>query len=261
MLYDKQKQLIMTKYIFFFISFCVATTTQAQLRIAVESGLVFNQYNDVRTPNGDNDKGTFYSLTNDFKAADFNSFIRAELTYTIIDRHAIQLTAAPLQVSYSSFKDQTIDFAGKVFSGDDIDGRYEFNTYRLSYRYNIVRKPKIRFGLGASLLMRDARIALTQGNVTADDTDLGFVPLISFELKYMPIEKLAFLLKGDALVGPQGRAEDVFLGATYKILDPLEIKLGYRIIEGGANVDQVYNFALFHIVDIGLVYTFDFTKK
>jgi len=41
----------------------------------------------------------------------------------------------------------------------------------------------------------------------------------------------------------------------YNILDDnLQIKVGYRVLEGGANVGQVYNFALFHFVDFGIEY-------
>ena len=136
-------------------------------------------------------------------------------------------------------------------------GLYEFNTYRAGYRYRFVQKPKLIFDVGLSLLVRDARIAISQNDLTADDTDLGFVPLISFNLNYSATEKLSLLLKGDALVGPQGRAEDIFGGILYDIIpDDLELKLGYRFIEGGADVDQVYNFAYIHFADIGLVYTF-----
>jgi hypothetical protein len=234
---------------------------QAQLRIGLESGIAFNQYNDVRTPNGGSAPGTFFSLSNDFRPQILNPFVRVELSYTIIDRHDIQLTAVPLQLKYNSYKNQLIDFAGQTFSGDDITGYYKFNTYRLSYRYNIVRKEKIRFGIGLAVLLRDARIALEQGTKVAEDTDLGVVPLISFNLIYSPIDKLSIILKGDALVGPQGRAEDIFLGITYDLVDALELKAGYRIIEGGASVEQVYSFAFFHFVDVGLVYTFDFTKN
>lgn len=237
-------------------------TIQAQLRVGIESGFVFTQYNDVRSPNGNgiDDKGTYFSLYNDFDPVPINPFFRAEVSYTIVGRHDIQLTAAPLQLRYNSFQNNTIKFAGKVFAGDDIVGTYKFNTYRLSYRYNIVNKEKIKFGLGAAVLLRDARIALQQGSKVADDTDLGVVPLLSFNLIYMPTEKFAILLKGDALVGPQGRAEDIFLGITYNVWNNLHIKAGYRVIEGGADVEQVYNFAFFHFADVGLVYTFDFNK-
>jgi hypothetical protein len=40
------------------------------------------------------------------------------------------------------------------------------------------------------------------------------------------------------------------------IKDNLKLRTGYRIIEGGADVEQVYNFSLIHFASIGLVATF-----
>jgi len=130
-----------------------------------------------------------------------------------------------------------------------------FNTYRFSYRYRIVDRPKFLFDLGASLLVRDAAISISQGSKFQDNTDLGFVPLVSLYSEYQFNPKIQAILKGDALVGPVGRAEDFFLGLQYSPIENLGIKAGYRLIEGGADVDQVYNFAYFHFGSIGLTYT------
>jgi len=59
-----------------------------------------------------------------------------------------------------------------------------------------------------------------------------------------------------AEVGTQGRAEDVLIAATYKLSDNLGVRAGYRILEGGADNDEVYNFALFHFASVGISYTF-----
>lgn len=240
------------------IIFCLLTfSTQAQLRIGVESGIIFSQYNDVRVPNGDQDQGTLFSFDDDFSQILPAGFLRVELSYLINERHTIELTAAPLVLEFENSTLDAINFAGQTFMGQGINGRYEFNTYRASYRYRIVQRSKLTFDLGLSLLVRDARIAITQDDMVADDTDLGFVPLVSFNLNYAATDKLSLLLKGDALVGPVGRAEDIFGGILYDIIkDDLQFKLGYRFIEGGADVDQVYNFAYIHFVDAGLVYTF-----
>ena len=69
-------------------------------------------------------------------------------------------------------------------------------------------------------------------------------------------EKIGILFEGDALAAPQGRAEDVLLAGTYKFSDHFLFRLGYRILEGGADNDEVYNFALFHYASAGLTYTF-----
>lgn len=43
-----------------------------------------------------------------------------------------------------------------------------------------------------------------------------------------------------------GRAEDVALKLRYRLNDRLSVAGGYRTVEGGANVDEVYNFAWLH---------------
>ncbi|MFZ1845950.1 MAG: hypothetical protein WAU12_03520, partial [Saprospiraceae bacterium] len=62
--------------------------------------------------------------------------------------------------------------------------------------------------------------------------------------------------EGDALAAPQGRAEDVLLAVTYKFSDNLMTHLGYRILEGGADNDEVYNFSLIHYASVGVLYKF-----
>ncbi len=234
----------------------LAIQVNAQLRLSLESGYVSTQYNDVRAPNGDQAPGTLFSLSDDFDDGGSGYFLRGEIAYLIASKHMLELTAVPLTIEYQSSTGTPILFKGSTFAGEDVDGQYQFNTYRVSYRYRLVDKSKVTFDLGASLLVRDARIALTQGPVTEEDTDLGYVPLVSFELNYNAADRLAFMLKGDALVGPVGRAEDIFAGLLYDIIDDqLQIKAGYRVIEGGADVDQVYNFAFFHFADLGIVYT------
>lgn len=249
-------RLIMKYFSLFLFLFCLPLLAPAQLRISLESGLTFSQYNDVQVPNGDVAAGTRFSLSDDFTPDQAQPFLRLELAYLIKQRHMIELTAAPLILQFQNSTLDSINFAGTTFSGVGIDGRYEFNTYRASYRYRFIQKPKFTLDAGLSLLVRDARIALSQNDLLADDVDLGFVPLISFELQYRPTDKLSIMLKGDALVGPQGRAEDIFGGLLYTLLqDRLQLKAGYRFIEGGADVEQVYNFAFIHFVDLGLVLT------
>lgn len=227
----------------------------AQIQLSVESGLVSTQYNEVRVPNGDINSGTLFSLNDNFSQKHPSPFFRAELLYRLANKHTFEITAVPLSIDYQNANLETFDFAGVTFSGDNINGRYEFNTYRASYRYRILAKNKVSLDIGASLLVRDARIAITQGTTEVDDTDLGYVPLVSFEFMYHPSNNFSVLVKGDALVGPVGRAEDIFVGILYPFTEHFSAKAGYRVIEGGADVDQVYNFAFIHFANFGLVYT------
>ncbi len=57
------------------------------------------------------------------------------------------------------------------------------------------------------------------------------------------------------MAAPQGRAEDVLIAATYKLSVKVALKTGYRILEGGADNDEVYNFSLFNYALVGLSIT------
>jgi predicted porin len=69
-------------------------------------------------------------------------------------------------------------------------------------------------------------------------------------------ERFGFLLQGDALLAPQGRAEDIHAAVTYQIDESIRIRGGYRILEGGAKNDKVYGFSLFHYAAFGVSYAF-----
>jgi hypothetical protein len=63
---------------------------------------------------------------------------------------------------------------------------------------------------------------------------------------------MSLCLGGYALAAPQGRVEEVIISATFSLTDHFELKAGYRILEGGADNDEVYNFALFNYASVGL---------
>ena len=50
----------------------------------------------------------------------------------------------------------------------------------------------------------------------------------------------------DGLAGGPGRAFDTSLKFGYDLNDRWQVTLGYRTLEGGADVDSVYNFAWLH---------------
>jgi hypothetical protein len=82
------------------------------------------------------------------------------------------------------------------------------------------------------------------------------VPLLNFRVLWQLTEEWGVLLEGDAAAAKQGRAEDVLLALQYRLSDRLLLRAGYRILEGGADVEEVYNFALVHYLGVGVTYTF-----
>lgn len=110
--------------------------------------------------------------------------------------------------------------------------------------------------MGFSGKIRDAEITLRNESVRASKTNVGFVPLINFRLYWQMHDQFGLLFRGDALAAPQGRAEDVLLAGTYLFSDQIQLRCGYRILEGGADNDEVYNFTMLHYATFGLSYTF-----
>jgi len=236
-----------------FLTFFLKTSVNAQANFDFETGAVFTGYNDVRIPGN---QGTFLSFKDDLiPKTEF--FYRIRLNYTIKSRHTLSLLYAPLETTSEGSVLNDIFFEGIVFPANtELTSTYKFNSYRLTYRYDIVNKPKIVFGLGLTAKIRDAKIALSTPGITSEKTNVGFVPIINFRLHWKMDDKFGILLDGDALAAPQGRAEDVLIAATYKLSDNIGLRAGYRLLEGGADNDEVYNFALFHYASVGFTVSF-----
>jgi hypothetical protein len=235
------------------ILFLGAATAKAQAFLDFELGLVSTGYNNVRIPG---DEGTRFSLKDDLKPGS-GFFYRVRLGYTIASRHTLSLLYAPLQVSSAGSVPNDILFEGVLFpANSDLDAIYKFNSYRLTYRYDLVKRNRLEFGMGFTAKIRDARIALSSPGLQSEKTNVGFVPIVNFRLLWNMNDHVGLLFEGDALVAPQGRAEDVLLALTYAVTDRIGIRAGYRILEGGADNDEVYNFSLFHYASAGLSFSF-----
>ncbi len=240
----------------FLISTCFATimsfnvsSLKGQASFDLETGAVATGYNDVRIPG---DQGTLFSFKDDL-ISKTEFFYRLRASYTIKSRHTLSLLYAPLETVSTGKVNFDIFFEGVTFPANtDLEGTYKFNSYRLTYRYEIVLKPKFEFGLGFTAKIRDASIALSSAASQSEKVNVGFVPIINFRLLWKPAEKFGILLEGDALAAPQGRAEDVLIAVTYKVSDRLGLRAGYRILEGGADNDEVYNFTLFNYASAGI---------
>jgi hypothetical protein len=70
----------------------------------------------------------------------------------------------------------------------------------------------------------------------------------------MSLMILHYGLRGDGLAGGPGRAFDLFLGGKFPVLENFHIKGGYRFLEGGADVSEVYNFTVVNFVVLGLIW-------
>ena len=216
--------------------------------LEAESGGAFSSYNDVRIPG---DTGTLFSIQD--LGNNLSLFLRLRATWEINGDHSLALTAAPLRLDASGFLDQAVNFAGKTFAqGDLVDADYRFDTYRFTWRYTLLDKPDWIVKIGLTGLLRDAAISLRSGTTFAESKNTGFVPLISFRVQWFVGDGFSLLLDGDALAAPQGRAEDVLLALQYSIGGRYLFHAGWRFIEGGADNDKVYTFAMIHMLSLGV---------
>ena len=225
----------------------------ARWSVDVEAGPVFSGYNDVRVPG---DTGTLFSLTKDLHARTALGF-RARVNKTFGDRHWVSVLVAPLRVESRGALDRDVLFAGTPFDAgnEELKALYRFDSYRLTYRYGLVRARRFRLDLGLTAKVRDAEIRLRYAIVRlegASKTNTGFVPLISFRADWQLGPRVGLVLDGDALGVPQGRAEDVTAALRIGFGDRVDARVGYRVLEGGSDVDEVYGFALFHYVVAGV---------
>src|SRR5438309_144419 len=125
-----------------FLTFFLKISVSAQSIIDFETGTVFTGYNNVRIPG---DVGTYFSLKDDLKA-NAQIFYRVRASYVIKSRHTLSLLYAPLETKSEGSVANDIFFEGVSFpASTQLVGKYKFNSYRLTYRYDIVHKPTIVF--------------------------------------------------------------------------------------------------------------------
>lgn len=226
----------------------VGGAADARFTADVETGLVFSGYNDVRIPG---DSGTLLSLSKELET-EMSAFFRLRLGYRIGQNHSMTLLLAPLRLSGEGQVDRPVFFEDHEFPPNTLlKSTYRFDSYRLGYRYMVYDTPEIQFALGVTAKIRDASIKLEGDSQTAEKTNTGFVPLASFMARWRPARSVSLLLDGEALAGPQGRAEDILLAVEYRPSRVAGLRIGYRILEGGADVDEVYNFTLINYLVLG----------
>jgi hypothetical protein len=228
------------------------SSANAQTQFDLETGPLFTARNDVRIPG---EGGTLFSLKDDL-IAETKGYVRIRLGHTFNEAHTLSLLYAPLRIESMGSIDQDVFYNGTTFPADTpLTGTYQFNSYRLTYRYLFIHDPTLVFGLGLTAKIRDANIVLASADATVERTSFGIVPLPNFLLWWKYHEDWGLLFEGDAYAGPGGRAIDVQLAATYEVVENLNLRLGYRTLDGGAGNTRVYGFARFHYAAAGITYS------
>lgn len=233
------------------LTFIVTSAANAQFWVDAESGLVLGTpYNRISRPNTG---GTQFDLGKENFEIQPIAFFRGRIGYTWKDRHTVTALYAPLTATYKGQFNQAVTFNGLNFSPEQpITAKYQFNSYRLTYRYGLVRREKFRLDVGFTGKIRDADVRLIFADQDTHFSNVGFVPLLNLVIEYRPTYRWRVILEADALAGGPGRAEDVFLGLNYQVAPKLGIRAGYRVVEGGADVESVYNFTWINYASVGV---------
>ena len=230
------------------------SASEAVWRVTLETGPVWFSRNDARIPNDGN--GDRFDVT-DLTGSGPDAYLRLGFEYDWDERHTVTGLYAPLRTYGTSVPGEEIRFAGETFSADaPLKATYKFNTYRLGYRYRFLDTARWRVRAGVTVLVRDANIRLSQGDTTADDPDLGLVPLLAFDATRYLGNGWSLEFDVEGLGAPQGRAIDAAVSLQYDWSDRVTGRIGYRTLEGGADNDSVYTFAWAHYGIAGLQYRF-----
>lgn len=219
-----------------------AQTTPAIPRFSalVEGASLWLARNDVRIPP---DTGTEFSIV-DLIGTGPTAAGRVEVTTGLASRHELRFVYAPIEISGTGVPPEAIAFAGQVFApGVATEADYQFTSYRGTYRYTFYAGDRWQWQIGFTGFVRDARIALRQAGVSAEDTDVGFVPLAHVRGRAALGPRVRLTVEADGIASPQGRAFDVAAMLDVNVTPWWFIGGGYRTVEGGADVDSVYNFA------------------
>jgi hypothetical protein len=209
----------------------------------LETGLASSSYNDVAIPG---QTGTRFSLTDELEARP-GAYYRFQAVARLSERHALRVLYAPLTLAASGTLPQSAYFDDVSFPANTpLEARYQFNSYRLSYRYSLWRDCRNEVALGFTGKIRDARVSVVGGGQAAEYSNVGFVPLLHLLGRWQLHSAWGAYVEIDALGAPQGRAEDVLVSLEYYPSPRVTLRAGYRMVEGGADNDKVYTFTWIH---------------
>lgn len=232
------------------VTFCLAAAgawageagNPRRFRLDVEMGPSWQSRNDVRIPGVG---GTLLALDEFDKGPFF--FQRVSAWYRFNERHALRALYAPFEVTVRGTPAAEVAFDGETFpGGEPLDATYQFNSYRLAYLYTPRPGGRWDVTFGFSAKVRDARVALAGASRTHEYDNVGFVPLLLARVEVRLAPRWDGLLDVEALAAPQGRAEDATLQLWYRLSDGMDLGVGYRMVEGGADNDKVLTFAWLH---------------
>ncbi len=164
--------------------------------------------------------------------------------WNINDQDKIRILFSPFTTKATVLVATDVSFMEETFvAGTPIDVSYTFNSYRVSYIRTWNHKTNFRSHFGFTGKIRDAAIKLSNGLVSKERANVGFVPLLNGGLDYNLNSNWIFVLDVDAAAASQGRAIDGAIEFDYLGFDSYRVGFGYRVLDGGVNTQSNLNFS------------------
>jgi hypothetical protein len=231
-----------------------AQDTPGRFRLWVEAGPARQTRNDVQIPN--DASGTRFSIADAVGSGPFGS-VRVDFSWALNDRQDLRFLVAPLGYEASAALPGDVSFNGASFSGArPATITYRFDSYRATWRYTVHEDEAWVVKLGATAKIRDAEIAVEQDGVSSSKTDVGLVPLFHSYAERRLGQRSRLILDLDALAAPQGRAVDFSAQVSFDVGRSLNLAGGWRVVDGGADNETVYNFARFNYATVSAMWRF-----
>jgi hypothetical protein len=160
---------------------------------------------------------------------------RLQISGTLKDRHEWRVLIAPLSVSGTGVSATPIRFEGTEFAPGQVTADYRFDSWRATWRWRWIDRDDLTVKVGVTAKIRDASVRLRHG---------------AFERRLAP----GWSLEGDvdALAGGPGYAVDAGLRVVHELSPQWRVTVGGRWLDGGADNDEVYAFASFTSLTLGV---------
>jgi hypothetical protein len=217
--------------------------------LSIELSQVATTFNFVQIPNNDSNRIT---LPTDKKITGY----RLSGTYDIGANNFLYFLIAPFEKVYQFQSNKNFEFNNTSFTTNtDTEFTYKFNSYRLGYFWS-GQTQFIKYWYGFVGKIRDAKTRVTQGTLSDEFSNIGFVPLLGIGFELFLTENITIFHHTDALGASQGSAYDSQLDFRYAFSPKDQLGLGMRILGGGADNDTLKNFAQFEFVTLNYTRSF-----
>lgn len=183
---------------------------------------------------------TLFDYTTEGAQNNLYLYLRLSAEVTLFRHHTIMFLYQPLDIRTQTvlgkeLKQDTAQFD----AGENLDLRYGFDFYRVSYMYDIFAAKDMELSFGISFQLRNATILFTnvQGTKRTYRNDVGLVPILKSRGYFLLPGRFSIGYEVDGFYAPIS----VLNGSTNEVVGAIldaSLRVGYRI---HPHVDLFFN--------------------